>query len=217
MSLKSTLFFLSFFAFGIVLLRQSDKRKPFVGAALHKTSFTGPHMTLWRVDSAHLSDDSHGSAVLWPCDSEYYFHYNKNINEDIIIEIKNSGDATLTFALPLTLDPGSFGPVSIVEQPDVASLAPGEETHFIVRHSGGATYIHSEVGISIKSNDGANPTCMIKFEVGTSCGLGGSTGIDADHDMYCNDVDCDDNDADEHLARAIDIRASQSLPPREKD
>ena len=56
----------------------------------------GPHLTLWRVDSMHLSDETKGNAEFWPCDIEYYFNYQPNVEEDIIIEIKNDGDATLT-------------------------------------------------------------------------------------------------------------------------
>ena len=102
-----------------------------------------PRMTLWRVDSMHLLDGTKGKADLWPCDSQYYFNYHKNQSEDIIIEIKNEGDATWEIQLPLTLTAGSFGPVTILEQPHHASIPTGEEVHFIVRHTGGASYAHS--------------------------------------------------------------------------
>ena len=162
-----------------------------------------PKMTLWRVDSMHLLDGTKGKADLWPCDSQYYFNYHKNQSEDIIIEIKNEGDADLVLTLPLTLSSGSFGPVTILEQPHLSVVGPGEETHFIVRHTGGAEYIHSEATVVINSNDSDQAVCNINFEVGEPlvCGFGlidfinksicnnNSTTADANDDFYTTDID----------------------------
>ena len=172
------------------LLYFNQKTSP---GAYMSSNKAAPRMTLWRVDSMHLLDGTKGKADLWPCDSQYYFFYHKNQSENIIIEIKNEGDATLEIQLPLTLTAGSFGPVTILEQPHHASIPAGEEVHFIVRHIGGASYVHSEASIHIFSNDVVS-SCTVKFEVGSSCFNGGISGVDDDSDGYCNDVDCDDFD-----------------------
>jgi hypothetical protein len=100
--------------------------------------------------------------ALW---DEYYFNFHSNTTEDIIIEIKNEGDADLIFDLPLVINEGSFGPLRIMEQPDTNELAPGEETHFIVRHTAGNEYIHSAAKITIHSNYPDQSTCDVLLEV----------------------------------------------------
>ncbi|MEP7320800.1 MAG: hypothetical protein ABI761_02735, partial [Saprospiraceae bacterium] len=151
-------------------------------------SNTSPHMTLWRVDSMHLLDESKGTATLWPCGDEYYFTYHPNVIEDVIVVILNDGDADLNLSLPLNFDSGSSGLVNIIEQPNSSILVPGAETHFIIRYSAGTSYVHVETSLSVISNDPIQSACKIAFEVGCS-------GLDCDNDgdgFTENQGDCDD-------------------------
>ena len=176
MNLKSTLYTLSILLIAACFLiksadqfNQTHDDSTTKIAALNSNTADSPKMTLWRVDSAHLNNSLQGTAYLWPCGDEYYFNYQANTNEDIIIEIKNDGAANLTLELPLKLADDSYGSISIIEQPSISELAPGEETHFIVRSTGGASYIHSEATVVINSNSIIQSSCSLLFEVGTGC------------------------------------------------
>ena len=127
-----------------------------------KTSkMAGPHLTLWQVEGI-----PHEKANFWPCGFEYYFRYQKGLIQNEIIEIKNEGDEDLVLNLPITLAEGSFGPIIIAVQPTQSILAPGEETHFIVRHNAGPNYVHALAQIEIASNEVGQENCLLTFEVG---------------------------------------------------
>ncbi len=121
-----------------------------------KTSkMAGPHLTLWQVEGI-----PHEKANFWPCGFEYYFRYQKGLIQNEIIEIKNEGDEDLVLNLPITLAEGSFGPIIIAVQPTQSILAPGEETHFIVRHNAGPNYVHALAQIEIASNEVGQENCI---------------------------------------------------------
>ncbi len=127
------------------------------------------NMTLWHVNQAHIDDHNDGFANFWDCGYEYYITYTgPQSSKNMIIEIKNEGDQPLNLNLPLSLSAMSSSEFTIVTQPTKSSLQPNEETHFEVKYTAPNTYSSAEANLIISSDDPANPTCNISFDVGDS-------------------------------------------------
>ena len=123
-----------------------------------------PNMTLWWVDEEHIATGG-GQAIHYPCDTTHYYNFSVQ-DEEIIIEIKNEGDAPLTLTQPLTLTGASSAVYTIVTQPDKSVLQPNEETHFVVKYTSPFFYDSAQASLAIESNDPNNASCTLNFEVG---------------------------------------------------
>lgn len=126
-----------------------------------------PNMTIWRVDQAHLNNPTQGTALEWNCGYDYYITYGNHASSiDLILEIKNEGTANLVLSSTPSFSAGSSTDFSIVTPPAKLNLAPGEETHFVVRYSAPTSYSDASATLELESNDPNNGTCNFNFDVG---------------------------------------------------
>ena len=127
-----------------------------IALAFSLSLFAQPQLTLWRVVSADHNDNSNTHASeLYECGS-YYFFVSDGKKESTW-SIKNEGNAALELNLPLTFDPSAATSMTISQQPDRASIAPGEEALFKIDYD--FYGIHGDVFLDIVSNDPTHAEC----------------------------------------------------------
>jgi len=159
---------------GIFSLVSFNKANGITNVGLKHADINGPEISLLYVDQAYLDNPTQGTSELWPCGFEYSTNYQGDgVAEDIIVVIKNEGDATLEIENPIFLAPGTGSSFSITQFPATYSIPAGGMTHFVVRYTGPAIFSVEQAGIVINSNDDDEGLCgfLINFK-----GLGGVGG-----------------------------------------
>jgi len=142
-------------------------------AAIAAPLYSQPDLTLWRLEESiqqhgeeHHDDDL---TEFYDCGSLYYAVVrDPEVDHLTTWSIRNDGDAELVFDLPLIFE-GASQRFTIVEQPSVSTLQPGEEVLFTVRYE--QIDIDDYAYLILYSNDPEEQNCAYAFDAGAAVSL----------------------------------------------
>ena len=134
--------------------------------------FSQASMNLWRNVVPHEGQSPHAfhehhdkSSKEIHCGYEAYFFFENGTRTNQY-SICNSGDANLDITLPLQFTGNGALNLISISQPIQSSISPNTCVDFSMTYTPLATYADVQGSITINSNDNANPSCQLNYEVG---------------------------------------------------